>query len=917
MTKQLVIVESPTKAKTIEKFLGKGFDVRASYGHVRDLPNNAAEIPEAVKKEKWSRLGVNVDSNFEPLYIIPDNKKKNIQELKKLLKEADEVLLATDEDREGESISWHLLEVLKPKVPVKRLVFHEITKDAINHALESARDVDMNLVKAQETRRVVDRLFGYELSPILWRKMAPRLSAGRVQSVALRLLVERERERISFVKAFYWDLKALFSKAGSSKSQDAFEAELTHVDDKRVAIGKDFEQTTGKLKDKSDVVHLDKKGSEDLRAALAEKKAKVISIEEKPFSSKPYPPFTTSTLQQEANRKLSFSARRTMSVAQKLYENGLITYMRTDSTTLSNEAIEAARSFIISDYGKEYCPASPREYKTKVKNAQEAHEAIRPAGSQFTPIDDVRKKMGQEAAKLYELIWKRTVACQMNDARGTRVGVQLEVKNARFRASGKTISFPGFMRAYVEGSDDPEAELSDQEKFLPKLSEGEELDIKKMEALEHSTLPPARYTEGSLIKELEKRGIGRPSTWATIVDVVLSRTYAHKKGNSLVPTFLAHAVIGMLEKHFTYLVDYEFTAQLEDDLDEIAVGKKDNVKYLKNFYYGNGLPGVKTLCDKGLEEIDPRIVCGLPIGTKEDGTEVEVRIGRYGPFLTDGENRAGVPDEVAPDEMSVDKAVELLEIAARGPQSLGEHPDTKQPVYLKSGRFGPYVQLGDQEEGGDKPKMVSLLPGMEPESVTFETAVKLLSLPINLGKHDELKEDILVANGRYGPYIKCGSETRSINTDLYSVLDLTKEQAVEILKEPKRRGRGVAKPPLKDVGEHPDTKAKILIKSGRFGPYVTDGKINASIPSGENPEEVTLEFALNLLAERQARIDAKGGSAGGKSKAKAKTKTKSTKAKSTKAKSAKTKDKPKAKAKTSAKKPAKKAKKKEASSSDE
>ncbi|MEZ4752990.1 MAG: type I DNA topoisomerase [Bdellovibrionota bacterium] len=906
MSKQLVIVESPTKARTIEKFLGKGFDVRASYGHVRDLPNNASEIPENVKKEKWSRLGVNIENEFEPLYIIPTTKKKNIQELKKLMKDADEILLATDEDREGESISWHLLEVLKPKIPVKRLVFHEITKDAIQHAMDNSREVDMNMVKAQETRRVVDRLFGYELSPILWRKMAPRLSAGRVQSVALRLLVERERERIVFVKAFYWDLKAVLSKTGSSKASDAFEAELTHVNDKRVAIGKDFEQTTGKLKEAADVEHLDAKSSEELRKSLEGKQAIVKKIEEKPFTSKPSPPFTTSTLQQEANRKLSFSARRTMSVAQKLYENGLITYMRTDSTTLSKEAVEAARSFIKKDYGNEYCPATPREYKTKVKNAQEAHEAIRPAGTEFTPIEEVRKKMGQEATKLYELIWKRTVACQMNDAKGTRVSAQLQVENTTFRASGKTISFPGYMRAYVEGSDDPESDLSDQEKFLPKMDEGEKLDVKKLEALEHATQSPARYTEGSLIKELEKRGIGRPSTWATIVEVVLSRTYAHKRGNALVPTFLAHAVIGMLEQHFTELVDYKFTAELEDDLDEIALGNKDNVAYLKSFYFGNGHPGVKTLCDKGLEEIDPRIVCGLPIGKKADGTEVEVRIGRFGPFLTDGENRAGVPDEIPPDEMTIEKAVELLDIAAKGPQSLGEHPEEKKPVYLKTGRFGPYVQLGDHAEGAEKPKMVSLLKGMEPENVNFELALKLLSLPRNLGKHDELGEDIMVANGRYGPYIKCGSETRSINTDLYSVLDLTKEQAVAILKEPKTRGRGAAKPPLKEVGEHPDTKLKIVIKEGRYGPYVTDGKINASVPSGENPEDVTLDFAVNLLAEREARIAAKGGVTKKKAKAKSKAKSKAkTKAKAKSKTKAKAKSKAKSKTKSKAKSKAK------------
>lgn len=548
MAKRLVIVESPTKARTIEKFLGKEFEVKASYGHVRDLPNNASEIPADVKKEAWARIGVNVDANFEPLYIIPDKKKKQVQELKAALKNANEVLLATDEDREGESISWHLLEVLKPKIPVKRLVFHEITKEAIKHALESARDIDQNMVQAQETRRVIDRLFGYSVSPLLWKKMAPRLSAGRVQSVALKLLVERERERIAFRSATFWDLKARFSKKdGAPAKENEFEGELTLLDDARIASGKDFDPKTGKLFPDSKVRHLSEADAQKLRERLEGKDATVASVEEKPFTSKPPSPFTTSTLQQEGSSKLGFAARRTMSVAQTLYENGFITYMRTDSTTLSTEALEGARSLILREFGKEYLPDAPRIYKTKVKNAQEAHEAIRPAGSDFAHPSAVRDKLGVEAFKLYELIWQRTLACQMTEARGMRVVVQLKCEEATFRASGKTILFPGFLRAYVEGSVDPDAELAEQERILPKLVQGEVVSSLGFDALSHTTQPPARYTEGTLIRELERLGIGRPSTWATIVDVVLSRTYAFKKGTALVPTFLATAVVGLMD----------------------------------------------------------------------------------------------------------------------------------------------------------------------------------------------------------------------------------------------------------------------------------------------------------------------------------------------------------------------------------
>ncbi len=853
MAKALVIVESPTKAKTIEKYLGSGYKVTSSYGHVRDLPNNAKEIPEKVKKEKWTRLGVNVDSKFEPLYIIPDKKKKRVKDLKDLLKKSDELYLATDEDREGESISWHLLEVLKPKVPVKRLVFNEITKKAIQNSLNSAREVNMDMVKAQEARRVLDRLYGYTLSPLLWKKMLPRLSAGRVQSVATRLLVERERSRVVFKTANYWDLKATFKKG------EKFEAELTHVGEKRVAQGRDFDPLTGKLKTK-DVIHLDEKKAKKLEEDLQSKSAIVNEVETKPFTTKPSPPFTTSTLQQEASRKLGFAAKRTMGVAQVLYENGLITYMRTDSTTLSSEALDAARTYIKKDYGKDYLPDSPREYKTKVKNAQEAHEAVRPAGGEFKSPEEVKKQLGVEAFKLYDLIWKRTVASQMKDAKGFRVTARIKCEDALFRASGKTIEFPGFLRAYVEGSDDPEADLADQEKLLPKLTKNDKVDTVSLQALGHDTKPPARYTEGSLIKELERLGIGRPSTWASIVDVILNRGYAFKRGPALVPTFLAMALTGLMEQYFTTYVDYEFTASMEDDLDAIAVGKKDNLKYLTEFYHGNGIPGLKKAVTDGEEKIDPRVVCGMPIGKSKSGKDLEVRVGRYGPFITDNlednPTRASVPDRMAPDELTLEIAENLIEIAERGPQPLGVDPESGKNVYAKTGRYGPYVQLGEPEkETGEKPKMASLLQGMNQETMDLETALKLLSLPINLGKHPDLGEDIESFNGRYGPYIKCGKETRTLPG--ISPLEVTFDEAVKLLNEPKKRGRGVAKPPLKELGVDPGTEKNLVIKDGRFGPYVTDGEVNASLTKGMTIEEVTLEDGANLLAVRRAKLAAK------------------------------------------------------------
>jgi DNA topoisomerase-1 len=846
MSKSLIIVESPTKAKTIKKFLSKGYLVQASYGHVRDLPNSASEIPAEEKKNPWAKLGVNVEKNFEPFYIVPSDKKKRVKELKDSLKEVDELLLATDEDREGESISWHLLQVLKPKVPVKRLVFHEITKGAIQKALVNTRDINENLVRAQETRRVVDRLFGYTVSPLLWKKMAPRLSAGRVQSVALRILVERERERINFTSGEYWDLRASLSPRDE---EGAFDADLISVEGVRLASGRDFDPVTGKIASGLNVELIDREKAHQLCERLLNGKQlpKVDSVEEKPFVQKPYAPFTTSTLQQEASRKLGFGAKRTMQVAQTLYENGYITYMRTDSTHLSDEAINAARNLIRDQYGPSYLPDVPRVYKTSVKNAQEAHEAIRPSGEQFTPLDVVKSALGPEAGKLYELIWKRALASQMKDAEGTRMTVKIECDRTIFRASGKSIKFAGFLRAYVEGSDDPEAELADKEKILPPLKVGQELKFLKLEALEHHTQPPARFTEGALIKELERLGIGRPSTWATIVDVVLSRTYAFKKGTSLVPTFLAMAVIGLMEGHLCKVVDYDFTARLEDDLDEIAGGGRDHLAYLKGFFLGDN-PGLDRIVKQCETDIDPRIVCGIPV-FKDDEKTIEVRIGRYGPFLSDGERRAGLPIDLCPDELTRPMAESLLEESSKSPESLGLHPESGLPIYVKTGRYGPYVQEGDIEDVS-KPKMASLLNGMTIEDVNLDVAVKLLSLPRSLGIHPTLNEEILAANGRFGPFVKCGNESRSIPAD-NSPIKITLDEAIELLSQPKgQRGRGSAPKILKELGKHPVTELTVVIKSGRYGPYATDGKLNASLPKGISIEDITLDMAAELLTAR-------------------------------------------------------------------
>lgn len=874
----LVIVESPAKAKTIAKYLGPGFTVEASVGHVRDLPQGAKQIPAKYKGESWSNLGVNVEDNFTPIYVVPPGKTKQINLLKAELKKADALYLATDEDREGEAISWHLLELLKPKVPVHRLVFHEITKDAIQEAIASPRDVDEGLVRAQETRRILDRLYGYEVSPLLWRKVRPKLSAGRVQSVAVRLIVERERERMAFVSATWWDLLATFAKLEDDKHK--LETTLVTVDGKKLPSGKDFDQNTGKLKNE-DLLLMDGDAATALADRIRAGEFRVTKVEEKPYTTKPYAPFTTSTLQQEANRKLGFTARRTMGAAQSLYENGHITYMRTDSTNLAKVAIEDARALVSSEYGDNYLPAEPRIYSGKVKNAQEAHEAIRPAGHPFVTLDEMKGKLNADEFKVFEMIWKRTVASQMENARGRRIVVAIEGEGCLFQVSGKTIDFPGYLRAYVEGSDDPDAELADQEKALPSVVEGEQLKCLELSPKDHTTQPPSRFSEAALTKALEERGIGRPSTYASIIDTILMRNYVFKKGGALVPTWVAFSVVKLLEEHLGGLVDYQFTAQMEDDLDEISRGERQYVDYLKIFYFGNGKPGLKKQLENKVDEIDARSISRILVGKADDGEEVFVRVGRYSPFVEKGERTASLPDELPPDEVKLDYALELLAQADKAEEPLGMCPETNQPVYIKVGRFGPYVQRGAADDD-EKPKNASLLKGMQVEDIDLATALKLLSLPREVGHHPKLDNKITAYNGRFGPYIKCGDETRSLPADV-SPLEVTAEQAIELLNQPKQRGRGAAKPPLKVYEEKsPITEGEVQIKDGRYGPYVTDGETNASLPKGTSPEELDFQEALNLLAARAAAGGSKKKKKATKKSAKKKPAKKSAKKKTSK-----------------------------------
>ena len=841
--KKLVIVESPAKAKTIAGYLGDGYIVESSIGHIRDLPNRASEIPENMKKEPWARLGVDVERDFEPLYVVDSDKKAKVTELKKLLKNADELLLATDEDREGEAIAWHLLEVLQPKVPVRRMVFHEITRDAIQRALGETRQVDQRLVDAQETRRILDRLYGYEVSPVLWKKVMQGLSAGRVQSVAVRLVVERERERQAFVSAGYWDIKGLFDPG-------SFEAKLAAVDGQRVAQGRDFAQD-GTLKS-PDLIKLEETQVRELAAELEGAPFAVRSADEKPYTRRPAAPFMTSTLQQEAGRKLRYTAQTTMRVAQRLYENGYITYMRTDSTTLSESALQAARKQAVQLYGADSIPDAPRQYTRKVKNAQEAHEAIRPAGDSFRTPKQLERELNRDELALYDLIWKRTLASQMADARGLTVSLRLGAiapsgTDAEFSASGTVITFRGFLAAYEESRDD-DTEREDEERPLPHLKPGDEVKALALEPEGHATTPPARYTEASLVQALEERGIGRPSTYASIIGTILDRGYVFKRGTALVPSFLAFAVTGLLEQHFSRLVDYSFTAKMEDDLDAIAAGDQERVDWLRHFYYGGdgqGDEGLHALVSD-LGDIDARAVNSLPIG---EG--IVLRVGRYGPYVERGDQRASVPEDMAPDELTVEKADELLS-APTGDRSLGTHPEWNREITVKTGRYGPYVTETLEEGATEKPRAASLFKSMSPETVTLEEAALLLSLPRTLGVDPADGEEITAQNGRYGAYVKKGADSRSLENE-EQLFTISLEDALALLAQPKQRGRGAAKPPLRELGPDPASSKPVVLKEGRFGPYVTDGETNASLRRGDDPDTVTIERAAELLADRRSK----------------------------------------------------------------
>ncbi|MGC5305647.1 type I DNA topoisomerase [Micromonospora zamorensis] len=875
-TTRLVIVESPAKAKTISGYLGPGYVVEASFGHVRDLPRNAADVPAKYKKEPWARLGVDVDNGFQALYVVSADRRQQISKLMKLAKEVDEIFLATDEDREGEAIAWHLVETLKPKVPVKRMVFHEITKPAIQAAVANPREIDRDLVDAQEARRILDRLYGYEVSPVLWKKVMPRLSAGRVQSVATRIVVERERQRMAFRTAEYWDILATLAVANAGEGPRAFNATLIALNGDRIATGKDFEPTTGRVRAGAGVVHLDESGARGLAARLDGRPFTVTRVEEKPYRRRPYAPFITSTLQQEAARKLRLSSQQTMRTAQRLYENGYITYMRTDSVNLSETAISAARRQIVELYGERSVPPEPRRYTGKVKNAQEAHEAIRPAGDNFRTPGEVAKELSTEEFKLYELIWRRTIASQMTDAVGSSVSVRIRAvstsqEEADFGATGKTITDPGFLRAYVESSDDENAEAEDAERRLPTLVKDQPLTADELAAQGHHTQPPSRYTEASLVKALEELGIGRPSTYASIMQTIQDRGYVTKRGQAMIPTFLAFAVIGLMERHYPRLIDYDFTATMENELDEIAGGDHAAVDFLTAFYFGssNGAGdqdiarsgGLKKLVTENLSDIDARSVNSIPLFTDDDGREVVVRVGRYGPYLqrelpggeqpapaAEGEeggsqgDRAPIPEGLAPDELTPEKVHELF-LGGSGERKLGDDPATGEPIVLKSGRFGPYVSSGERKS--------SLLRTQTPDSLTLEEALKLLSLPRLIGVAPDGVE-VFANNGRYGPYVKQGEEFRSLDSE-DKMFTVTLDEALALLAAPKARGRRAAAPPLREMGVDPATEKPMVIKDGRFGPYVTDGEFNASLRRGQTPEALTIEEASEMLAEKRAK----------------------------------------------------------------
>lgn len=848
--KTLVIVESPTKAKTIRKFLGKEYIVESCMGHVRDLPQSAKDIPAKYKKEKWSSLGVNVDKGFEPIYCVPKTKTKVVTALKAKLKEADELILATDEDREGESISWHLLEVLKPKVPVKRMVFHEITKTAIQKALSEFREIDENLVRAQEARRILDRLVGYTISPLVWKKVAYGLSAGRVQSVATRLICEKENERMRFVRSLYGSLLAALSTG-----EKEFEAKLNTYKGKKLAIGKDFNPETGKLLEskKEKVIVLDQSIADEVIQAVKGKDFDVTQVEESPTTRKPAPPFITSTLQQEANRKLGLGTREAMRVAQGLYEKGFITYMRTDSTFLSNQAISAARDGIEELYGKEYLPENPRTYVgKKVKGAQEAHEAIRPAGEVWAKPDDTKLKDIEK--RLYELIWKRTMASQMVDAKQKKLSVKIQVGDAEFSASGMTIVFPGFLRAYVEGSDDADAALEQRELHLPALKKGQKLKSKSEKYNQHETKPPARFTEASLVQTMEKEGIGRPSTYAATIATIIDRGYIRKEGNALVPTFTALIVTKLLEQYLTKYVDIQFTSDMEDSLDSIADGELDSISYLKQVYLGK--QGLRSVVEEQADKIDPEEARSIHIQNLENR---EIRVGRYGAYVCrpdeeEGEVCASLPDAQAPADITQEIVDQLIEQKIKGADALCKHPESDEPIYVLTGRYGPYVQLGESAGEGVKPKRVALPAGIEMDTITEEQAVFLLSLPRTIGEHPDDGGEVKVGLGRFGPFILYNKEFRSIpKTD--SIFTIELDRALEIIAQPKR-GRGGAKA-LKVLGKHPDDEAEIAVFDGRYGPYVKWNKVNASLPEDMKPEDVTLEQAVEWLNEKAPKKKAK------------------------------------------------------------
>lgn len=933
--KRLVIVESATKAKKIQPYLGDDYIVEASVGHIRDLPRGAADVPAKYKKEPWARLGVDTEHGFRPLYVVSADKKKKVADLKAKLKLVDELLLATDPDREGEAIAWHLLEVLKPKVPVRRMVFNEITKSAILAAAENTRDLDDNLVDAQETRRILDRLYGYEVSPVLWKKVMPRLSAGRVQSVATRVIVERERERMAFTSAEYWDVAATMDTGVAQSDPDnprEFVARLSRLGGKKVAQGRDFNDA-GELKGsaKSGLVVVDKRRAEALAAELSGATARVTDVEEKPYTRRPYAPFMTSTLQQEAGRKLHYTSERTMRIAQRLYENGFITYMRTDSTSLSAQGMQAAREQARELYGESFVASSPRRYDRKVKNSQEAHEAIRPAGERFATPGQLHGRLDAEEYKLYELIWQRTVASQMADAKGTSLKVTLLIdaptEQAEFAATGRTITFPGFLRAYVESTQlaDGRDVADNAERRLPRLTEGDSLTAAKLSADGHATNPPARYTEASLVKKMEELGIGRPSTYASIIKTIQDRGYVMVRGNALVPNWVAFAVVGLLENNFSALVDYDFTSSMEDKLDDIATGSEHGVDWLTSFYFGNleadqdiadaiaRRGGLKTLVGENLEHIDARQVNSLHLCNDAEGRPIYVRVGRYGPYIerqvgttAEGEpeyQRANLSVDTTPEELTLEMAEKLF-ATPQGGRELGVNPANGRVIVAKEGRYGPYVteQLREDEqehaeaeaekivaaeraeedrqraeegkraknwetktaakqkekriaalvEESLKPATASLFSSMEPGTVTLEQALQLLSLPREVGVDPADGEVITAQNGRYGPYLKKGSDSRSLASEA-QIFSVTLDEARRIYAEPKRRGRAAAKPPLKQLGDNDVSGRPMSIKDGRFGPYVTDGQTNASLRRGDTPETMTDARANELLSERRAK----------------------------------------------------------------